>query len=75
MRLGDLRRLWCAAVAVAVLAGPAAQADEAAKTLKIGVVYDLTGSFAGGGSELQYLGAKIIIRPLQGKCCRAKASS
>ena len=61
MNLGDFRRLWCAAAAAAVLAGPAAQADEAAKTLKIGVVYDLTGPFAGGGSELQYLGAKIII--------------
>src|SRR5271166_1017215 len=61
MKLGDFRRLWCAAAAAAVLAGPAAQADEAAKTLKIGVVYDLTGPFAGGGSELQYLGAKIII--------------
>ena len=31
------------------------------KTIKIGVIYDLTGPFAGGGSELQYLGAKIMI--------------
>jgi branched-chain amino acid transport system substrate-binding protein len=31
------------------------------KVIKIGVVYDLTGPFAGGGSELQYLGAKIMI--------------
>ena len=31
------------------------------KTIKIGVVYDLTGPFAGGGSDLHYLGAKIII--------------
>ena len=36
-------------------------AAEAGKTIKIGVVYDLTGPFAGGGSELQYLGAKIMI--------------
>jgi len=36
-------------------------AEEATKTIKIGVVYDLTGPFAGGGSDLQYLGAKIII--------------
>jgi ABC-type branched-subunit amino acid transport system substrate-binding protein len=35
-------------------------AGEAGKTIKIGVVYDLTGPFAGGGSELHYLGAKII---------------
>jgi len=31
------------------------------KTIKIGVVYDLTGPFAGGGSELHYLGAKLVI--------------
>jgi branched-chain amino acid transport system substrate-binding protein len=37
------------------------RADEAQKTIKIGVVYDLTGPFAGGGSDLQYLGAKIMI--------------
>ena len=35
------------------------QAQE--KKIKIGVVYDLTGPFAGGGSELHYLGAKIMI--------------
>ncbi len=39
----------------------AAQADDANKTLKIGVIYDLTGPFAGGGSELHYLGAKTMI--------------
>ena len=38
-----------------------ARADDANKTLKIGVIYDLTGPFAGGGSELHYLGAKTII--------------
>ena len=38
-----------------------AHADDANKTLKIGVVYDLTGPFAGGGSELHYLGAKTMI--------------
>src|SRR6201993_4633549 len=36
-----------------------AQAQE--KKLKIGVVYDLTGPLAGGGSELQYIGAKIVL--------------
>jgi len=61
MKLGDFRRLSYAAVAVASLVLPAAQAEEPAKTLKIGVVYDLTGPFAGGGSELHYPGAKIII--------------
>jgi len=39
----------------------AAQANDANKTLKIGVIYDLTGPFAGGGSELHYLGAKAMI--------------
>jgi ABC-type branched-subunit amino acid transport system substrate-binding protein len=36
-------------------------ADDANKTLKIGVIYDLTGPFAGGGSDLHYLGAKTMI--------------
>jgi ABC-type branched-subunit amino acid transport system substrate-binding protein len=31
------------------------------KKIKIGVVYDLTGPFAGGGSDLHYLGAKTMI--------------
>lgn len=31
------------------------------KTIKIGVIYDYTGPLAGGGSELQAKGAKIII--------------
>src|SRR5271157_4851136 len=47
--------------ALLLAAGGTAQADDANKTLKIGVIYDLTGPFAGGGSELHYLGAKTII--------------
>src|SRR5581483_6824315 len=31
------------------------------KKLKIGVIFDLTGPLAGGGCELEYLGAKIMI--------------
>ena len=54
-----LRGLAAGALLVAVAA--TAQADDANKTIKIGVVYDLTGPFAGGGSELHYLGAKIMI--------------
>jgi len=42
-----------------LLAAGAVTAQE--KKLKIGVIYDLTGPFAGGGSDLHYLGAKIII--------------
>ena len=50
-----------AAGALLLAAAATAQADDANKTLKIGVVYDLTGPFAGGGSELHSLGAKIMI--------------
>jgi ABC-type branched-subunit amino acid transport system substrate-binding protein len=42
-----------------VWSAPAAHAQ--AKKLKIGVVFDYTGPFAGGGSELHALGAKIMI--------------
>src|SRR5580658_2352048 len=50
-----------AMMAAALLAPAVASAEEPAKRIKIGVVYDLTGPFAGGGSELHYLGAKIMI--------------
>ena len=46
--------------AIAVL-GMAASADAQEKKIKIGVIYDLTGPLAGGGSELQYTGAKIML--------------
>src|SRR5947199_1851759 len=46
--------------AIAVL-GMAVTAQAQEKKIKIGVIYDLTGPFAGGGSELQYTGAKIML--------------
>ncbi len=46
--------------ALAVL-GMAVSADAQEKKIKIGVIYDLTGPLAGGGSELQYIGAKIML--------------
>src|SRR6478736_85670 len=52
-----MRLAWFALAACLGLAF-SAQAQE--KKIKIGVVYDLTGPFAGGGSELQYTGAKIM---------------
>jgi ABC-type branched-subunit amino acid transport system substrate-binding protein len=58
MGIRGLVRLMTAFALVAALAVPAMAQD---KTIKIGVVYDLTGPFAGGGSDLHYLGAKIII--------------
>src|ERR1700686_4217240 len=50
-----------AAGALLLAAGAGAQAQDTTKTIKIGVIYDLTGPFAGGGSELHYLGAKTMI--------------
>ncbi|HJU31090.1 MAG TPA: ABC transporter substrate-binding protein [Hyphomicrobiaceae bacterium] len=58
MRIG--RHLLCAAVAMVAALGLAAPAFAQHK-IKIGVVFDLTGPLAGGGSELHYLGAKIMI--------------
>ena len=51
--------LVAAALALGAVWTPAPFAQ--GKKLKIGVVYDYTGPFAGGGSELHALGAKIII--------------
>src|SRR5215831_10195779 len=49
-------------VAVAVLAVLSLALPAAAEPkIKIGVIFDLTGPLAGGGSELHYLGAKIMI--------------
>src|SRR5579863_9269150 len=61
MNLHRLARFLGALFAAAALLTSPAGADTASKTLKIGVIYDLTGPFAGGGSDLHYLGAKIVI--------------
>ena len=47
------------AAVAALMMGFSAQAQD--KKIKIGVVFDLTGPLAGGGSELEYLGAKIML--------------
>ncbi len=61
-RKGLASALCRIAIAVSLLiVSNLAHANDANKTLKIGVVYDLTGPFAGGGSELHYLGAKTMI--------------
>jgi ABC-type branched-subunit amino acid transport system substrate-binding protein len=57
-RRGLVRLLTILAFGVAIFATPASAQE---KKIKIGVVYDLTGPFAGGGSDLHYLGAKIVI--------------
>ncbi|MBN9540808.1 MAG: ABC transporter substrate-binding protein [Reyranella sp.] len=55
------RRLLGATLAAAAAFGLATSAVAQEKKLKLGVIYDLTGPLAGGGSELQYTGAKIMI--------------
>jgi ABC-type sugar transport system substrate-binding protein len=52
---------FVAAVAAVGLLTAAGPADAQEKKIKIGVIYDLTGPLAGGGSELQYIGAKIML--------------
>jgi ABC-type branched-subunit amino acid transport system substrate-binding protein len=54
-------RLLGACVAAVAALGLAGAADAQEKKIKIGVIYDLTGPLAGGGSELQYIGAKIML--------------
>ena len=60
-----VRGLLVAISATGLMASAKAQdkAQEKAqeKKIKIGVVFDLTGPLAGGGSELNYVGAKIIL--------------
>jgi ABC-type branched-subunit amino acid transport system substrate-binding protein len=53
-----IARLTAVLALIAAISAPVAAQE---KSIKIGVVYDLTGPFAGGGSDLHYLGAKIII--------------
>jgi len=50
-----------AAVAGFAMTAVATVGQAADKKIKIGVIYDYTGPLAGGGSDLQALGAKIMI--------------
>src|SRR6476620_11572453 len=61
MSKDKIGRLVGAGFAAVAALGLAASAGAQEKKIKIGVVYDLTGPFAGGGSELQYTGAKIMM--------------
>ena len=61
MSKSKIARFVGGAVAAVAALGLAASAQAQEKKIKIGVVYDLTGPLAGGGSELQYIGAKIMI--------------
>src|SRR5215813_7597524 len=61
MSRGNIARLLGVLFGVGVTLGLAVSAEAQEKKLKIGVIYDLTGPLAGGGSELQYIGAKIVL--------------
>jgi ABC-type branched-subunit amino acid transport system substrate-binding protein len=61
MSKGKVGRLIGAAFVGVAALGLAVSVQAQEKKIKIGVVYDLTGPFAGGGSELQYTGAKIMM--------------
>jgi ABC-type branched-subunit amino acid transport system substrate-binding protein len=61
MSLRKVARLIGGLTAAIAAFGIAASASAQEKKIKIGVVYDLTGPLAGGGSDLHYLGAKIMI--------------
>ena len=61
MTLRNVGRLLGGLIAAVAVLGMAISAEAQPKKIKIGVVYDLTGPLAGGGSDLHYLGAKIMI--------------
>ncbi len=61
MSRGKVARFVGGMVAAVAALGLAASAYAQEKKIKIGVIYDLTGPLAGGGSELHHLGAKIMI--------------
>jgi branched-chain amino acid transport system substrate-binding protein len=61
MSKGKVARFMGGMVAAVAALSLAVSAQAQEKKLKIGVVYDLTGPLAGGGSELQYIGAKIVL--------------
>src|SRR5271154_839798 len=61
MLVRNTARLLVGLLAMVVALGMAVSAHAQEKKIKIGVIYDLTGPLAGGGSELQYDGAKIML--------------
>jgi ABC-type branched-subunit amino acid transport system substrate-binding protein len=54
-------RLLVGLFAAMAALGMAVSANAQEKKIKIGVIFDLTGPLAGGGSELQYTGVKIML--------------
>src|SRR5438477_4224854 len=54
-------RLSVGLLATVAVLGMAVSAHAQEKKIKIGVIFDLTGPLAGGGSELEDIGAKIML--------------
>src|SRR5499433_2299967 len=61
MPVRNAARLFVGLFAAMVALGMAVSAEAQEKKIKIGVIFDLTGPLAGGGSELQYTGVKIML--------------
>ena len=61
MPVHKVARLLVGLFAAIAALGMAFSADAQEKKIKIGVIFDLTGPLAGGGSELQYTGVKIML--------------
>src|SRR5258707_12458594 len=61
MPVRNAARLFFGLFAAIAVLGIAVSAEAQEKKIKIGVIFDLTGPLAGGGSELEYIGAKIML--------------
>jgi len=61
MPVRNFARLFVGLSAAVAVLGMAVAAEAQEKKIKIGVIFDLTGPLAAGGSELQYTGVKIMI--------------
>ena len=61
MLVRNAARLIGGLIVAGAALGMAVSAEAQDKKIKIGVIFDLTGPLAGGGSELQYIGAKIML--------------
>src|ERR1700759_5123308 len=61
MLVRNAARLLGGLIVAGAALGMAVSAQAQDKKIKIGVIFDLTGPLAGGGSELQYTGVKIML--------------
>src|SRR3982751_3452212 len=61
MLVRNAARLLGGLIVAGAALGMTASAGAQDKKIKIGVIFDLTGPLAGGGSELQYIGAQIML--------------